>query len=51
MNEKYSVFLIHSTGETLGRIFLSLQSQFSNFNYEKKVRFYTNGAANRKNNK
>ena len=37
MNEKYSVFLVSdSTGETLGRIFLSLQSQFSNFNYEKK---------------
>tara|TARA_Y100001970_G_C14200069_1_gene840575 strand:+ start:273 stop:1097 length:825 start_codon:yes stop_codon:yes gene_type:complete len=37
MNEKYSVFLVSdSTGETLGRIFLSLQSQFNNFNYDKK---------------
>ena len=37
MNVKYNVFLISdSTGETLGRIFLSLKSQFSNFNYDKK---------------
>ena len=37
MNEKYNVYLISdSTGETLDRIFLSLQSQFKNFKYEKK---------------
>ena len=37
MNEKYNVYLISdSTGETLDRIFLSLQSQFQNFDYEKK---------------
>ena len=37
MNEKYNVYLISdSTGETLDRIFLSLQSQFANFKYKKK---------------
>ena len=37
MNEKYNVYLISdSTGETLDRIFLSLKSQFSNFDYDKK---------------
>ena len=37
MNNKYQIFLISdSTGETLDRIFLALQSQFTNFNYEKK---------------
>ena len=37
MNEKYNVYLISdSTGETLDRIFLSLQSQFKNFEYEKR---------------
>ncbi len=37
MTEKYNVYLISdSTGETLDRIFLSLKSQFSNFNYNKK---------------
>ncbi|MFL2890068.1 MAG: pyruvate, water dikinase regulatory protein [Pelagibacteraceae bacterium] len=37
MNEKYNVYLISdSTGETLDRIFLSLKSQFQNFEYEKK---------------
>ena len=37
MNEKYNVYLVSdSTGETLDRIFLSLQSQFANFEYEKK---------------
>ena len=37
MNEKYNVYLVSdSTGETLDRIFLSLISQFSNFDYEKK---------------
>ena len=37
MNEKYSVYLVSdSTGETLDRIFLSLKSQFANFDYEKK---------------
>ena len=37
MNEKYNVYLVSdSTGETLDRIFLSLKSQFSNFDYEKK---------------
>ena len=41
MNEKYSVYLISdSTGETLDRIFLSLQSQFQNFNYDKKEYFF-----------
>jgi [pyruvate, water dikinase]-phosphate phosphotransferase / [pyruvate, water dikinase] kinase len=37
MYEKYNVYLISdSTGETLDRIFLSLKSQFLNFNYNKK---------------
>ena len=37
MNEKYNVYLVSdSTGETLERIFLSLKSQFANFEYEKK---------------
>ena len=37
MNEKYNVYLVSdSTGETLDRIFLSLKSQFSNFEYYKK---------------
>ena len=37
MTEKYNVYLISdSTGETLDRIFLSLKSQFKNFDYEKK---------------
>ena len=37
MSEKYNVYLISdSTGETLDRIFLSLKSQFSNFEYNKK---------------
>ena len=37
MNEKYNVYLVSdSTGETLDRIFLSLKSQFSNFEYVKK---------------
>jgi regulator of PEP synthase PpsR (kinase-PPPase family) len=37
MNEKYNVYLISdSTGETLDRIFLSLKSQFTSFEYEKK---------------
>ena len=37
MNNKYQIFLISdSTGETLDRIFLALQSQFTNFKYEKK---------------
>ena len=37
MNEKYNVYLVSdSTGETLDRIFLSLKSQFSNFEYIKK---------------
>ena len=41
MNEKYNVYLISdSTGETLDRIFLSLQSQFQNFDYEKKEYFF-----------
>ena len=38
MNEKYNVYLISdSTGETLDRIFLSLKSQFANFEYEKNA--------------
>ena len=41
MNEKYKVYLISdSTGETLDRIFLSIQSQFRNFEYEKKEFFF-----------
>ena len=37
MYEKYNVYLVSdSTGETLDRIFLSLKSQFANFDYEKK---------------
>ena len=37
MTNKYQIFLISdSTGETLDRIFLALQSQFANFDYDKK---------------
>ena len=37
MNNKYQIFLISdSTGETLDRIFLALQSQFTDFDYDKK---------------
>ena len=37
MNHKYNVYLVSdSTGETLDRIFLSLKSQFANFEYKKK---------------
>ena len=37
MDEKYNVYLVSdSTGETLDRIFLSLKSQFANFEYNKK---------------
>ena len=37
MTQKYNVYLISdSTGETLDRIFLSLKSQFANFEYKKK---------------
>ena len=37
MNENYNVYLVSdSIGETLDRIFLSLQSQFANFDYVKK---------------
>ena len=37
MNEKYNVYIVSdSTGETLDRIFLSLKSQFANFEYNKK---------------
>ncbi len=37
MTEKYNVYLVSdSTGETLDRIFLSLKSQFTNFEYKKK---------------
>ena len=40
MNEKYNVYLVSdSTGETLDRIFLSLKSQFANFEYEKEFAF------------
>ena len=39
MNEKYNVYLVSdSTGETLDRIFLSLKSQFANFEYESLFR-------------
>jgi|TARA_B000000532_G_scaffold241149_1_gene233076 regulator of PEP synthase PpsR (kinase-PPPase family) len=37
MTDKYQIFLVSdSTGETLDRIFLALQSQFPSFNYDKK---------------
>jgi len=37
MTTKYQIYLISdSTGETLDRIFLALQSQFANFDYDKK---------------
>ena len=37
MRQKHRIYLISdSTGETLDRIFLAIQSQFSNFSYEKK---------------
>ena len=37
MSNTYQIYLISdSTGETLDRIFLSLKSQFANFDYEKK---------------
>ena len=42
MNTKYQIFLISdSTGETLDRIFLALQSQFENFDYEKREFVFT----------
>ena len=42
MPEKYNVYLISdSTGETLDRIFLSLKSQFTNFEYNKKEFVFT----------
>ena len=47
MNEKYNVYLVSdSTGETLDRIFLSLKSQFANFDYEKRICFRKNRTAN-----
>ena len=37
MTDKYKIFLVSdSTGETLDRIFSALQSQFPNFEYDKK---------------
>ena len=37
MTAKYQIILISdSTGETLGRIFLAIQSQFASFEYDKK---------------
>jgi len=37
MRQKHQIYLISdSTGETLDRIFLAIQSQFSDFDYEKK---------------
>ena len=42
MTNKYQIILISdSTGETLDRIFLALQSQFANFNYDKKEFVFT----------
>jgi len=42
MTAKYQIFLISdSTGETLDRIFLALQSQFANFQYDKKEFVFT----------
>ena len=50
MNENYNVYLVSdSTGETLDRIFLSLKSQFANFEYQKKNLTYKNRAASRQN--
>ena len=41
MSEKYNVYLISdSTGETLDRIFLSLKSQFTNFEYQKNEQVF-----------
>ena len=41
MSEKYNVYLISdSTGETLDRIFLSLKSQFNNFEYQKNEQVF-----------
>ena len=41
MSDKYNVYLLSdSTGETLDRIFLSLKSQFQDFNYTKKEFFF-----------
>ena len=41
MRQKHQIYLISdSTGETLDRIFLAIQSQFSNFSYEKKEFVY-----------
>jgi len=35
MNKTYEIYLVSdSTGETLDRIFLALQAQFSNFKYK-----------------
>ena len=35
MQKKYQIYLVSdSTGETLDRIFLAIQAQFSNFKYE-----------------
>ena len=40
MTGKYQIILISdSTGETLGRIFLAIQSQFASFEYDKKREF------------
>ena len=37
MGHKHQIYLVSdSTGETLGRIFLALKSQFDNFQYDKK---------------
>ena len=42
MHHKYNVYLVSdSTGETLDRIFLSIKSQFSDFEYEKKEFAFT----------
>ena len=47
MSLKYNVYLISdSTGETLDRIFLSLKSQFKNFDYEKKNLYLSDRTAN-----
>ena len=42
MNKIYEVYLISdSTGETLDRIFLALQAQFSNFKYKSHLCSFT----------
>ena len=42
MNKTYEIYLVSdSTGETLDRIFLALQAQFSNFKYKSHLCSFT----------